>query len=202
MERDGRGEAGGGERGKVGFGARRGSEAAHGEEHEQQEHRDAAEQAHLLADGGEDHIGCHDGNGVAAQAFADSHTEQASIGERVERLHNLEAHVLGVFERVEPYGYAHLHMAHDVVHTERAHGQEHEAYEHVGDAPRGNVEHDEEDRVKQQRAAQVAFECHHQKANAPHDEQGVQQANPRELDAEYGAVGDGEQLAVLCEVAR
>ena len=75
------------------------------------------------------------------------------------------------------------------------------ADEHVGHAAGGDVEHDEEDGVEQQRAAQVALEGHHEQADAPHDEQGVEQAQAGQLDAQHGTVGDGEQLAVLGQVA-
>ena len=92
-------------------------------------------------------------------------------------------------------------MAHDLVHAECTDGEQRKADDHVGHAARGHVEHDQEDGVEQKRAAQVAFERDDEQTDAPHDEQRVEQAQARELDAEHGAVGDGQQLAVLGQVA-
>ena len=78
LEGDGRGEAGGGEGRQVGLGTRGGGEAADREQHEQQQHGGAAEQAHLLADRGEDHIGGHDGDDVG-HALADADAREAAV---------------------------------------------------------------------------------------------------------------------------
>ena len=68
----------------------RDAERAADEEHEPDDDRDRAEQAELLADGGEDEVGGGDGDDVGP-AEPDAGALEAAAAERVEALHELVA---------------------------------------------------------------------------------------------------------------
>ena len=92
-------------------------------------------------------------------------------------------------------------MRQELVGAHGTYGQEREADDDVREASRGNVEHQQEDGVEQHGRAQIAFEDDDEQAYAPDCEQRQQQAQARDLEAQDLAVGDGEQLAVLGQIA-
>ena len=199
LEGDCRGKAAGAKCGEVGLGAGGGGEAAHGEQHEQEQYRGAAQKAHLLTDGGEDEVGLDDGD-QRGHALANTRAHQAAICQGEQRLHQLVAISGRVGERVEPDLETGLHVAHDLVRPKTAHGQQRKADDDVGDAARSNVEHQQEDGVEQHGAAQVAFKGNDEHADAPDHKERQQQHEAGDLKAQYLVVGDGEKLAVLGQI--
>ena len=92
-------------------------------------------------------------------------------------------------------------MRQELVGAHGSNGQQRKADDDVRKASRGNIEHQQKDGVEQDGRAQVAFEDNDEQAHAPHGKQRQQQAEARNLEAKDLAVGDGEQLAVLGQIA-
>ena len=201
LQADARRKAGGGEGRHVALGAGCSGKAAHGEEHEEDQHGRCAQKTHLLGDGAEDEVAFHHGDG-GAQAAPDADAEEAAVGKRVEALHQLVAAVLGVDEGVAPDGHAGLHVVEEAIEDHAARSRQRQAQDHVAQAARAHVDHGEEDPEEQQRAAQVLLEDDHEHGHEPHAYHGQHGTPVGHRQAQRPAPEGAQHLAVVCEVAR
>ena len=69
--------------------SRQGGRAGEGVDPAEDEHRRAAQKAHLLANGAEDEVGLNDGN-ETGQALADARAHEVAVGQRIQRLDDLQ----------------------------------------------------------------------------------------------------------------
>ncbi len=199
LQPDRRGQSGGGERGHVGAGARCRREPAQTEHGVGDDERGAAQKPDLLADRREDEVGLDRGD-ATGESPSDAHSRHATGSEREERLHELVAAAGGVGERVEPDVDARLHVSEREVRGRRADREEHEAHDHVADAPRRRVDHHEEDPEEQQARAQVLLGDEHEQRDGPHEQQRPELLERRHPDAQDAPRRDRQQFAVLGEV--
>ena len=199
LQADGRGEADSREGRHVGFGACCGEKSAHGKEHEQEDDARCAEQAHLLGNGRENEVALHLGD-ESGHAPADAATEQATIGKRVQRLHELIARAAWIGKGVEPDCDARLHVRKERVEAHAADGDEHDADEHVGEPAGADIDHHEEDAEEQQGASQVALEDDDEHGDDPHRKQRYERAEVRILEAGAATTHDAQQLAIVGEI--
>ena len=181
------------------LGAQRGAQAGADQQQVGDEHGGGAEQAHLLADGGEDEVVLRLGH-LARAAEAEPGAGHAAVGEPVQRLHDLVAGVERVGPRVEPDVDARL----DVVEQAPRHvggGAEHQQADQEVARPLGGDPHDDdEEGEEQQRRAEVALADHDHDGDAPGDEDRQQVAGFGEAQRADLPGAGGEQLAVVGEV--
>ena len=92
-------------------------------------------------------------------------------------------------------------MRQELVGAHGSHGQKCEADDDVREASRGNVEHQQEDGIEQHGRTQIALEDDDEQTYAPYRKERKQQTQARNFKTQDLSVGNGEQLAVLGQVA-
>ncbi len=186
---------------------RRDLEAAVAEEQVDEQEPGGAREPGLVGPGRVDAVGLDGGDDRLAvvqhlEASSQSGPEDASVGDRLDRLDDLVAGRVRVGPGVDPHLKPLLHVADGVVDRPRAGGEEAEAEHRVEVPPGGDVDHREVDPEEQERRAEVVHHGQHAKRDAGHEHQRAEVARRREADTEDRAVRHRQHLAVLAQEAR
>ncbi len=166
LDADDRGEADGEQLLEGPVGAQGDAQAGTDDQDERHQHGGRADEAPLLADGGEDEVVLRLGDltGVAA---SEAGAGQPAVGETVERLDDLVALVERVGPRVEPDVDPGLDVAELRPGEVGGDREQHRADQQVAEAFGGHPHHHDEQREEQQRRAEVALEHHDDHGEAP-----------------------------------
>jgi hypothetical protein len=181
-----------------------GAQAPVHDEQVDQQQREQARQAELLADRGVDEVRVRERDAVRV-ALAPAGAEQPAGPEREQSLDDLEgaAHrvvQLGV-ERPQPDGHAGVDVREQVRRGDRPGREQQHAQEHPAHALGGEVEHGDEQTEEQQRGTEVALEHEDRERRAPDDEDRPQVAQARQVQADDLLARERERVAVGHEVA-
>ena len=188
-------------------GVGRDHEAALDQHQEAEQDADPADVAQLGGDRGEHEVGRqgrHHRRAVAAhqEGAPEPGPQHPALGQRVERLDELEALVLGVVERGQPVLHPALDARHDGVDRRRPHQEQREPEDRVRRPPAGEVDHRQEDAEEQQRRAEVVEHHDEPETRGEEEEHRAERGHGRRGHAPDAAGRHRQQLALVAQVRR